>query len=385
MRILHLCLAASYVEGLSYQENLLSQAHKKMGHEVNVISGLKSFSKDGEYIYDEKAEQYTNKYGIIVRKLQYKNLVKLNRTLRKYIGTYDALVEAKPDVIFIHGVQFADVPILIKYLKKHAEVAVYADNHADFSNSATNWVSKNIKHKILWKHYAKKIEPYVKRFYGVLPARVDFLTNIYGIPKEKVELLVMGADDDLVEEALKPEVKKGIREKYGIADDDFLIINGGKIDAAKKQTLLLMDAVNQMNNEKVKLIVFGSVIPELKQEVEKRCSDKVQYIGWVESDESSNYFGAADLVCFPGRHSVFWEQVVALGIPMVVKHWEGTTHVDIGGNVKFLYKDEVNEIKEVIEGIVDGEYEGMWKAAHGERREQFLYSGIAKQAIRDVL
>jgi len=265
------------------------------------------------------------------------------------------------------------------------QIKIFMDNHADFSNSATNWLSKNILHKVVWRHYANKLEPYVNRLYGVLPARVDFLTDVYGLPAEKCELLVMGADDELVEEALKPEVKKKTREKYGIANDDFLIMNGGKIDNAKKQTLLLMDAVNQIENEKIKLIVFGSVIPELKEEVEKRCSDKVQYIGWVESNESGNYFGAADLVVFPGRHSVFWEQAVALGIPMVVKHWEGTTHVDIGGNVKYLYKDSADEIKKVIEKIVNGDYEGMKNAAHGEKREQFLYSRIANQAIRDVL
>ena len=42
---------------------------------------------------------------------------------------------------------------------------------------------------------------------------------------------------------------------------------------------------------------------------------------------------------------MFWEQVAGMGIPMVCKYWEGTTHVDCGGNVKFLYRDSVEEIK----------------------------------------
>lgn len=54
----------------------------------------------------------------------------------------------------------------------------------------------------------KKIEPYVKKFYGVLPARVDFLIDVYNLPKEKCELLVMGADDDLVKKNEKPEIRK---------------------------------------------------------------------------------------------------------------------------------------------------------------------------------
>ena len=54
MKILHLCLSAFYIEGMSYQENLLPLFHQKMGHEVRIISSLQTFSSDGEYTYEEK-------------------------------------------------------------------------------------------------------------------------------------------------------------------------------------------------------------------------------------------------------------------------------------------------------------------------------------------
>lgn len=380
MKILHLCLSASYVEGLSYQENLLSQYHKKMGYDVYVIASLKSFNKDGEYIYEDKPESYVNKYGIIVKKLPYKKPMKYGQMFRTYIGTYDAIEEIEPDIIFCHGVQFLDAKVLTKYMKRHPNVQLFADNHSDFSNSASNWVSKNMQHKVLWRHYAQKMCPYVQMFWGVLPARVDFLVDLYHLPKEKVKLLVMGADDELVEDAAKPEIKQTIRERYGIAADDFLIVNGGKIDQWKKQTLLLMDAVNEINDPKIKLIVFGSVTPELKNEVEKRCSDKVQYIGWVQSDESYKYFASCDLAVFPGRHSVFWEQVAGQGIPMIVKYWEGTTHVDCGGNVKFLYEDSVEEIVKNVKEVIKN-YKDMKEIAENAMGI-FSYSEISSRSIK---
>ena len=58
----------------------------------------------------------------------------------------------------------------------------------------------------------------------------------------------------------------------------------------------------------------------------------------IDDFQSYNLFSAADLVVFPGRHSVYWEQVVAIGTPMVVKYWDGTTHIDIGGNCMYLYE-----------------------------------------------
>ncbi|MGI6706538.1 MAG: glycosyltransferase family 4 protein [Clostridia bacterium] len=217
-----------------------------------------------------------------------------------------------------------------------------------------------------------------------MPARVDFLKDVYKIPEEKVELLVMGADDEKVEEARNPNVRKEIREKYNIKPEDFLIMTGGKIDNAKKQTLLLMEAVKRIEMENVKLIVFGSVINDLKEEVNKLVDgDKVQYIGWINSEDSYKYFAAADLAVFPGRHSVFWEQVVGLGVPMVVKYWEGTTHIDLDGNCKFLYKDSVDEIKDIISEIINNKelYERMKSIATTKGMDRFSYSKIAQKSI----
>jgi 1,2-diacylglycerol 3-alpha-glucosyltransferase len=117
-----------------------------------------------------------------------------------------------PDIIFTHGCQFLDIKHIARYAKLHPKVKVYVDNHSDFSNSARNFLSKNILHKIIWRYCANLIEPYTTKFYGVLPARVDFLKNIYKIPRDKVELLVMGADDEKVEEASKPNVRLQIRK-----------------------------------------------------------------------------------------------------------------------------------------------------------------------------
>ena len=383
MKITHLCLGCFYPDGFTYQENLLPKFHKQQGFEVSVIASLQTFDSKGRVAFMPKASSYRNEYDIPVVRLDYKSPSKIYRKMKRFIGTYEALENAAPDILFIHGCQFLDIDIVIRYIKKHPQIKVYVDNHADFSNSATNWSSKNVLHGIIWKRCANRIDPYVKKWYGVLPARVDFLKNIYKLPPEKIELLVMGADDEKVEAALKPDVRRRIREKYGIAEDDFLIMTGGKIDMAKQQTILLMQAVNSLENNKVKLIVFGSVVPELKEKVELNCGDRVQYIGWVQSDDSYDYFAAADLVVFPGRHSVFWEQVAGLGVPMVCKYWDGTTHVDVGGNAVFLKEDSAEEIERVIKGISEDKqvYNKMKTAAIQNGMREFSYDQIAKRCI----
>ena len=363
---------------------MLPKYHKKLGYDVEVIASTQSFDKQGKVCYLDKVGTYQNEYDIKVTRLAYKGNNKIWKKLKRYIGVFEAISKAEPDVLFIHGGQFLDIDQVVKYIKMHPDVKVYVDNHADFSNSATNWFSKNILHRIVWKHTEHKIEPYTKKFYGVLPVRVDFLKNVYGLPADKCELLVMGADDELVERAKTSGARARIRKLYGINDEDFLIVTGGKIDKWKTQTLLLMKAVQNISNPNVRLIVFGSVTNELMDQV-KALSDsvKVQYIGWINSVDTYDYFEASDLVVFPGRHSVMWEQATGQGKPMIVKDWPGTHHVDLGGNTVFLNNDSIDEIKNTIEDLLcnPNKIVNMKIIAEDSGMKVFSYKEIAKMAI----
>lgn len=379
MRILHCCLACFYIDNYSYQENILPRYHKLMGHEVKIVASTESFDKNGLITYVEP-KRYTNEDGIEVVRLPYVKYLpdKVVKKLRRYKGLWEELLDFEPEFIFIHDIQFLDIDIIRKYAKTH-EVKIVADCHADFLNSARNFISKYILHGLIYKHCAQLIEPYVTKFYGVLPARVDFLKNVYKLPAKKVDLLVMGSEDVKAEEAMNPERISRNRVKYGVAPSDFVIVFGGKIDKHKTQVLMLMDAVNTMEDKNVKLLVFGSIIPDLKKAVEDRCSDRVKYIGWATSDQSYDYFGMADVVCFPGRHSVYWEQVAGMGIPLIVKRWDGTTHVNVGGNVLFLDSDGVADIQDAIKKVKDSY--STFKQAAVQSKSTFMYSKIAERCI----
>ena len=219
MKVVHLCLGSFYPDNFSYQENLLPKYHKILGYDVEVIASTQSFDSQGKVCFLDNVGSYQNEYDIKVTRLPYKSGNKIWKKLKRYKGVLDAISSASPDILFIHGGQFLDIDKVVKYLRNHENVTVYVDNHADFSNSATNWISKNILHKIIWKHTMHKIEPYTRKFYGVLPVRVDFLKNVYGLPAEKCELLVMGADDELVKKAKESGSREKIRAKYGIKEN----------------------------------------------------------------------------------------------------------------------------------------------------------------------
>lgn len=382
MKITHFCLAGTITDGWSYQENMLSKYHAELGHIVSIITSNWVYD-NGNKLYKYPKADYFLENCVRVIRLQIKNRDQLGFKFKRYIGVVEALNKTEPDILFIHGCQFLDMDKVVAYLKEHLNTIVYVDNHADFSNSATNFLSKYVLHGIVWRHTAHMILPFAKKFYGVLPARVEFLKNVYRLPASKVELLVMGGDDELVDNASKH--REIIRRKYHIDEKDFFIVSGGKIDKWKAQTILLMKAVQNIKGTNVKLLVFGSVDPELKKGLESLVDGKkIQYIGWIQADYSYDLFAAADLAVFPGRHSVFWEQVVAQGIPLIVKDWPGTHHIDLGRNVKYLRKDSVEEIQNVISNIIDSPetYRSMLECAQ-ENKTAFSYKEIARKSINE--
>lgn len=385
MKIVHLCLVMGYTEGLNYQENNIIKYQARDGHDVSLITTDHCFT-EGEWGLCRTESDYINPDGVHIIRLPFafKLPYNINRQIGIFKGFKEKLEELCPDVIFVHNLQFQDLRTVASYKRDHPEVRVYADNHSDLINSARNWISRNILYRLWWKPCAKSIENCTEKFFGVTPARVDFLLNVYGISREKTDLLFMGADDEKVEWAQEPEISEKIRERFNIEKEDFLIVTGGKIDAFKTQILLLMEAVREIKKDCIKLLVFGSVAEELKDRVLSLCDGgKIQFIGWAESRQSYEYFASADLVVFPGGHSVYWEQVVAQGIPMFCKYWEGTTHVDIGGNVEFLMEDSVREISDRLLELLNDprKYEIMKEKAKSNKKDIFSYRTISRKSI----
>lgn len=384
MKIAHICLVMGYTEGLNYQENIIVRYQARDGHEVSLITTDHCFT-EGEWGPCRTESDYINPDGVHIIRLPFAFRLpyNMNRQIGIFRGFRKKLEELHPDVIFVHNLQFQDLRRVAAYKRKHPETVVYADNHSDFSNSARNWFTRNTLYRFWWKPCARRVEPFIKTFFGVTPGRVDFLQNIYGISGEKTDLLVMGADDESVERTESLNARRRIREQFGVKEDDFLVVTGGKIDAFKMQTLLLMEAVREIENDSLKLLVFGSVEEELKDRMRTLCAGKkIQYAGWAKGEQAYEYFAAADLAVFPGRHSVYWEQVAAQGIPMFCKYWEGTTHIDIGGNVEFLMEDSAELIKNKLSELLENpeKYRKMKECAASDRRHQFSYRVIARKA-----
>ena len=146
MKIVHICLCGIMAEGWTYQENLLTKYQVKNGHQVSIITSQWIMDRDGNYIMDDKTD-YVNDDAVHIIRLKMKGRESFEKKFKCYKKLYITIEEEKPDFLFIHNPAFVDTGEIRRYLKLHPKVIAVADNHADFSNSGTNFISKNILHK----------------------------------------------------------------------------------------------------------------------------------------------------------------------------------------------------------------------------------------------
>lgn len=381
MKILHLCLGNFFIDHYSYQENMLTKYHALEGHEVTVIAMSFTYDENGKGIEMPTPARYKNEHGCNIIRLAYRRPIRWNRFFRHYQGLFQAIAEISPDIIFSHNVSYGDTVVVKKYLKRHPKVKLYADNHADYINSAKNWWSSHILHPIIWRHYAKVIEPFIVKCYGVTPMRCRFLKEMYHLNPNIIEYLPLGVDDDLIP-ANREERRLDVRQKLGISNDDFLIVTGGKIDMLKN-THVLVDALEHLKSPKVHLVICGVLTPQMEFLKEKMEANKnIHYLGWGDAGRVMDCMVAADLACFPGTHSTLWEQSVGVGIPAVFKRWPEMEHVNVNGNCVFVQGEDVEELTCVLQELSrrDEKYYTLKKQSEIASRS-LLYSEIAKKAI----
>lgn len=384
MIIVHLALACFYIEGFEYQENILPRKHREAGNTVYIITSQYSFNKN-HIVYERAVGEYINGDKIPVTVLGYnEKYKKLSRMFRIYNGLYDKLMKINPHIIFCHGTQFFSINGLIRYKRNNPDVKVFFDNHGDYVNSGVSLSFKRrLQHRLLWGYIARRAAKISEVIWGVTPLRVKFLQEIYKVNPKKTALLIMGGDDDKIDFKNQLNIRNCLRQKHKIETDDFLIITGGKINTAKNIHLLI-EAVKKINNPSVKLVVFGQPDLEMAKEFEEITrSEVIRNIGWIKSEDAYNWFLASDLAVFPGTHSVLWEQACACAIPCVFKFWDGMTHVDVGGNCKFLHNDSIEEIAQTILEIYNNSdlYKKMKKVAVEKGIDYFSYRQIAKRSI----
>lgn len=375
MRILHFCMHAPFTENYSYQDNLLPEYQHKHGHKVRIITTTKSRGAEGEYIYTNPEEK-TLSNGVELVRLQVKS--KIQNAFGIYKGANKQMDSFSPDMIFIHGLDSFLPRVAIKYKKASIKtIHIVADNHQDYWNTK-DLVSKAIVRlfRCFWLLWIKKID----KVFGTTSWRITYAHNAYGIPYEKLDLLLMGIDADKITD--KSSIRIKYREKY-VLDNNFVFVTGGKINK-NKCTIEAMKAFTRIKDENARFMIFGSLDDDIKEMFSDlcECDKRIMYLGYIKSEEASNLFLAADFGVFPNSHSVLWEEAIGCGLPCLFHRYEEKDHTEVCGNCICIEQSDEDTIycnmKKVLE---DKEYYAQLKANAEKASNEFSYHTIAEKSV----
>lgn len=339
MKILMLC--EFYNETLEYQENLLVKYYRKYQHDVTVITST----------YESVFDYYNNKHdNKLPKKVYYDQGAKIIKLpfkynffgkIKKYTSIKEIVEQEQPSLLYIHDIM-PNMFEMLDYKKRNPHVKMIMDYHADYSNSANNWISLNILHKIFRKKvFMDPIKKHIEKFYPIVPGSTKFLNEVYKIPLNKMEILPLGADIDLIQEYKLTNVKSLLRQKHNISNQDIIIFTGGKFTPVKKIDLLIK-AFNNLNQQNLHLFIIGDADEQNKEykksliELSKN-NKNIHFLGWQNNKDVYKYLAAADLAVFPASQSIVWQQAIASGLPLIV----GDT-----GEQSIEY---LNEFKAIIE------------------------------------
>lgn len=350
MRILHCCLAAFYIDGYNYQENVLPRISKEKGHDVLIIASTETYVGNTSLGYVAPSD-YITEYGVPIKRLPYKHIVshRISRKIRKYIGLYDAIERFAPDIIFSHDISYASVIDVVEYVKNHPNVTFLADTHTAAYNSGLNWMSLNILHRLIYKRYIGKTIPYLKKYYYIGPEEKEFSIKNYGVPEGVMEFLPLGGI--IMEYGEFVRKRAEFRSEFNIKDGELLLVHSGKMDVSKK-TIDLLRAFKKVDKLQARLIVVGSISKEIEEEVFSLIGndDRVEYLGWQRPDYLLGCLCAADLYCQPGSPSVTLQNAICCGAAVMSQPFEMYKMLNVGN---FYWVEGEESIVDVLTEIAD--------------------------------
>lgn len=351
MKIAHIGLACFFTEGMTYQDNYLSHYNALDGNEVLYVSNAAKYENGVVVSTGYEDERLPD--GVRLVRLPYVHVLNsfVSDKFRKVKGLYALLEDFAPDVILSHDLSYWSVQDVIRYKKDHPQVKLYADTHADLSNSGTNWLSFHVLHRIFYRYLAQKAIPYLDKYFFLGAECRAFSKSAYGVPDSLMEFYPLGGMIPTEEEYARCRAER--RAELGIGETELLLLHSGKLEAPKR-TEELLRAFAAVRDDRLKLCIIGSIPAERKGVLLPliEADERVKYLGWKTGDELQEYLCAADLYCQPGSQSATMQNAVCRGCGIMLHDIPQYAEYFDRGNVVWVKTQQ--DMEAVIRGMADG-------------------------------
>ncbi len=360
MKIVH--FTNYYQSAIGYQEPNLARMHKRLGHEVHVVTSDRFFPfPNYENTYKKllgeriQAHGIFKEEGITVHRLpcffEYPQSAFL---LVK--GITKTLQEIQPDLLISHGI-IGIHPYFSAKIKRKIGYKLIYDHHGAIYN--TN-LYENILKRTYLKFWDKLIRPAILKNADKIVAigyeEREMVQELLKIDREAIEIIPLGADTD----RFKPDnsLRNQGRKELAIHGDELLIIYAGKL-IINKEVHVLLEAFCSIKTKhaKIKLLLIGNAdsayVASLKKTAKSyQMEDSVIWKDFVPNAELPKYFNAADIGVWTGKPSNVIQEAIATGLPVILRDYPMNRFL-LSGDINFLKQKETSfSTKKPLSGLL---------------------------------
>jgi len=180
------------------------------------------------------------------------------------------------------------------------------------------------------------------------------ILEYYNVPEEKIIVIPNGVD--LEEFKPYPEKREKIRKKYGIKENEIVLMFSG-YEFRRKGLEYIIKALPLVKGE-VKFLVVGKDDPNYYKKLASKLgvSNKIIFTGFVP--DISEYYAASDIFIFPTAYEAFslaTLEAVASGLPILATKVNGTEELIIDGYNGFFIKRDLKDIANKINILIEDE------------------------------
>lgn len=188
------------------------------------------------------------------------------------------------------------------------------------------------------------------------------ISNLMDMPSNKFVVLRNCIDVKRFSIDLNFEEKRNLREKYGIKENEKVLLFTGRI-TPEKGVKELVESLKNVKNKNYKLLILGSALNELKaktkyqEEIEKivkTISNKVIFTGFIRYEEINKFYSIADIAVLPS----IWNDPAPLtiieslvsGLPIITTNSGGIPEYAANGSAIIIERNK-NLVKELSKNI----------------------------------
>ena len=195
------------------------------------------------------------------------------------------------------------------------------------------------------------------------------IANLMNMPSDKFIVLRNCIDVKRFSNELNFDEKRKLKEKYGIKDNEKILLFTGRI-TPEKGVKELVESLKNVSNQNYKLLILGSALNELKtktkyqEEIEnivQTISRKVIFTGFIKYEEINKFYSIADIAVLPS----IWDDPAPLtvieslvsGLPIITTNSGGIPEYATNGSAIIIErnKDLVENLSKSINLLLNDE------------------------------